>query len=203
MSLKATKALLIAMYTAGIIGLNIPAVAPIFRLLTPLNLLATAAFLLYFENKISWRFVLISYFTGFLVEIIGVNTGVIFGEYAYGKTLGPKFLETPFLIGVNWFILAFCTAKVVYKRVSSPFKFAFLGALAMTSLDYLAEPVAIRHDMWSWTLGNPPIQNYFGWFITSSFLMWIFHKTDSKAENPLAALILALQILFFGIQFFL
>jgi putative membrane protein len=38
---------------------------------------------------------------GFFIEAIGVNTGLIFGNYVYKTTLGWKFLETPLIIGVN------------------------------------------------------------------------------------------------------
>ena len=42
------------------------------------------------------------YFIGFLIEALGVNTGKIFGEYVYGKSLGFKISETPVIIGINW-----------------------------------------------------------------------------------------------------
>jgi putative membrane protein len=49
---------------------------------------------------------------GFFIEAIGVNTGLIFGNYVYKTTLGWKFLETPLIIGVNWILL---TCSVVYS----------------------------------------------------------------------------------------
>ena len=44
-------------------------------------------------------------FLGFGVEVIGVETGLLFGDYEYGSGLGPKVLKVPMLMGVLWWIL--------------------------------------------------------------------------------------------------
>jgi putative membrane protein len=36
------------------------------------------------------------------LEVVGVKTGLIFGEYKYGSTLGIKLFEVPLIIGFNW-----------------------------------------------------------------------------------------------------
>ena len=52
------------------------------------------------NNFILWFF--FSYISTLLLEIIGVKTGLIFGEYIYGNTLGFKVAEVPLIIGFNW-----------------------------------------------------------------------------------------------------
>ena len=52
------------------------------------------------------RFFIFAFSIGFLVEVIGVNYGIIFGNYTYGKVLGFKVLNVPLMIGVNWFFLS-------------------------------------------------------------------------------------------------
>jgi putative membrane protein len=202
----------IAMYIAGLIGLNLEVSKEFFRFLTPFHLLSSTAILIYFEPRKSrpfWFFLLVSYFTGFFIEVAGVNTGAIFGEYAYGKTLGMKIWETPLLIGVNWFILSFTTAKSLslwsnrFPVLNNTWFFVFKGAVIMTLLDFFAEPPAIVHDMWSWTSDLPPLQNYVAWFVVSAFLMVIFKKLQLKEFNPLAFPILILQFVFFIIQYLL
>jgi putative membrane protein len=45
---------------------------------------------------------------GFFSETVGVKTGLIFGEYSYGKALGFQWMQVPLLIGLNWFIIIYC-----------------------------------------------------------------------------------------------
>lgn len=199
------------MYIAGLIGLNIEGSRNFFRFLTPFHLLSSAGILIYFEEKKppSFYFYLVtSFFIGFFIEVAGVNTGVIFGEYKYGETLGPKLWNTPLMIGINWFVLSFVVAKVLsqlshqIKFLSHPLALMMAGAASMTFLDFFAENPAIYHDMWSWELGKPPLQNFIGWFIVSAVLMLIFQKLKlGKAKNPLAFWVLLLQFLFFFIQY--
>ncbi len=191
------------MYVAGIIGLNIPLTAPLFRFLTPFNLLASCGILLYFHQE--WNrnfliFITLTFLIGYFIEVIGVKTGMIFGEYQYETTLGFKILNVPPVIGVNWLLLVYCVGSS-FCRVTKPLYFKVLyGALLMTMFDFLAEPIAIRLDMWSWHEITPPLQNYIGWFITSAFLLTLFHTLKFRKDNPIALWLLILQICFFGIQ---
>jgi putative membrane protein len=125
---------------------------------------------------------------------------MIFGEYHYETTLGFKILNVPPVIGINWLLLVYCVGSS-FCRVSKPIYFKVLyGALLMTMFDFLAEPIAIRLNMWSWAEGTPPLQNYIGWFITAAFLLTLFHTLQFRKDNPIALWLLILQICFFGIQ---
>lgn len=194
------------MYAAGVIGLNINATTEIFKLLTPYNLLFSAFVLLYFhveKNKDFLYFVVATLLIGYWIEVLGVNTGLIFGMYEYVSTLGVEVLNVPLLIGVNWLIISYCSGHLVNKLALPKFTKAFLAALLMTAFDYLAEPVAIRLDMWNWFGAEPPISNYVGWIITSLVIQIIYFFAPFKKENPIAVWLFALQTLFFGIQWLL
>ena len=39
---------------------------------------------------------------GFIFEIIGVKTGLIFGHYKYCNGLGTKVFDVPLIISLNW-----------------------------------------------------------------------------------------------------
>lgn len=193
--------LLSAFYVVGFIGLSDPLGERYseFLSLTPLNLVMTTAVLLGFHRGWSLSFVisaLLVMLTGFFMEVAGVHTGLVFGEYAYGKTLGWKLIDVPLTIGLNWFLLVYLIA-VVLDRLRDPWVFALAGALMMTVLDVLIEPVAIRLDFWSWSGNSIPLQNYIAWYLLSLVLFRFFRWRHERVENAMAPVVLAIQYLFF------
>ena len=195
--------LLASMYVAGLIGLNQNASAELFKTLTPFNLLTSLAILLYFHaewNKASIYLCSSVFLLGYFVEVLGVNTGLIFGEYQYDTTLGFKLWGVPPLIGVNWLLLVYAVGVVSEQFLKNLGMKILLGAAFLTLFDYLVEPVAIRLEMWSWKNGLPPIQNYIAWFVVSVLLLSLFHGSKFLKQNPIAIWILGFQTLFFLIQ---
>ncbi|MEL7020517.1 MAG: carotenoid biosynthesis protein, partial [Bacteroidota bacterium] len=82
---------------------------------TPLNLALGAVLLLINFPTYRARFWAVwwlAFFVGMIVEILGVETGIIFGEYYYGDNLGAKFMGVPYLIGVYWAVLSFICAFI-------------------------------------------------------------------------------------------
>lgn len=199
--------LLLSMYIAGIIGLNIPSIAPLFKFLTPFHLLFSAIVLVYFhqdKNRAFWIFTTFTFLIGYLVEVIGVNTALIFGKYEYLTTLGVKILNVPLVIGLNWLLIAYCvgylTDRLFFSTSVSSIIKAAIAAIIMTAFDYIVEPIAIRLEMWWWFGENPPISNYLGWFGTAFVIQIIYFYAPFKKENPVAAWLFILQAVFFGIQ---
>ena len=191
---------LIILYAVGIIGIKSGTFGDILSL-TPLNLLVSLALLLWNHEKWDGKFVVaiaIVAIAGFFVEVAGVQTGVIFGEYTYGKTLGWQWLDVPLVMAVNWLILVYCAAAVVSQRAEWDIWLkAFAGAVIMVSMDFLIEPVAIRYDFWSWANTVIPTQNYLAWGLTSFILLMIFHKLVPPINNKVAIALFFLQIIFF------
>lgn len=193
--------LLLVMHIAGILGLSNVDSRPFFQLLTPFNLITTAAILLHFEGHKSLKyfcFIAATFILGFGFEVIGVQTGLIFGNYTYGSTLGLKFLEVPLTIGINWVVLIYLTRGVAEKITSSPFLIILLSSVLMVLLDLLIEPVAVKFDFWQWENGFIPLKNYLGWFGLSCLIQGLGLKLFPKSNNPLQLRILALEFIFFG-----
>ena len=195
--------ILVVLYFVGIVGI-ISNFYPDFILLTPVNLLISVSIVFYFhpnQNSDIRFFLAISYLIGFCAELYGVQTGQLFGEYVYGRVLGPKIWGTPYMIGVNWMLLSYAvgvTANHLFPKWHWLLK-AIMATLLLVSLDVLIEPVAIRYGFWSWKNGTPPLQNYLGWFLVSLPLLCIFTKTQGEVRNKVAVALFILQILFFGI----
>lgn len=173
-----------------------------FILITPLHLIISTALLVVNQAERNTNFAvaaIIAYLVGFWIEVAGINTGLIFGEYAYDSALGLKLFDTPLMIGVNWMMLIL-SIGAVFSRLNTNWLFkAFISAMAMTALDYLIEPVAIVYDFWHWKTDSIPLQNYLAWLITSFVLFAVYFRLRFQKENPLAVVVLAMQIVFFGL----
>lgn len=196
--------LLIIVYMVGIVSVLLGH-AEALMLLTPYNLLFATGLLLYnaegFDKKYG-LWLLVVMLAGFFVEVLGIKTGLIFGEYAYGEGLGLKWLDVPLIIGLNWGVLVFATAALVHKlKLSKPLK-AAIAATLMVSYDIFLEPVAVRFDFWTWAGGTIPLQNYVAWWVIA-FLMLLGAFTYVKnLRNRLAIYVILIQTLFFILLIF-
>ncbi len=195
------RILIVAIYLVGVIGLSLPEYQELFLKLTPAQLLLTL-FLVLFYHK-GWNdafpiYAAAAFWIGFGSELIGIHTGYLYGDYVYGKALGPKLWEVPIVIGVNWFLLSYLTGTVFHK-IPNDYYAAFLGASAMTALDYIMEPVATVLDFWVWKFDIIPPANYAGWFGVSFLIHLIYRKANFEKTNSIAAFLLMAMILFFTI----
>lgn len=134
---------------------------------------------------------------GFLIEAIGTNTGLIFGRYTYGSSLGLKLYGTPFNMAINWMMLVYLVAFVLQRWNTILAIKSVVSAFILTAFDWILEPVAIRLDMWRWDLVTPPLHNYIGWFLFSLLVFGIFYRFSPKLHNPLANLFAVMHGLFF------
>lgn len=168
---------------------------------TPLNLLIGAV-LLFFNFPINnakslalWCF---AFCVGMAVEIIGVKTGVLFGEYYYGDNLGAKLMGVPFLIGVNWGVLSFITAAIGRKLFAKPLPAALLGAGLMVILDVLIEQLAGKFDFWHFKDGIVPLRNYLTWFVVAFLLQYLILKYSKIKDFQYSLHLFLSQLAFFG-----
>ena len=136
---------------------------------------------------------------GLIVEILGVNYGLFFGEYSYGANLGPKIYEVPYVIGFNWVLLIIATGSVSYKIIKGKeiYKILFASFL-MVLIDLLIEKSAPKLDFWEFVISPVPFSNYLWWFIFSICFQYIFFRTVKTKEYILSSNILVIQFIFFG-----
>ena len=197
---KTTILVLVVFYTIGVIGLVSP-FQSLFLTVTPLSLVLSFSLLLLWMPEWKWNvllFLLAAFVVGIAAEIIGVHYGFLFGDYYYGKTLGPKILEVPWAIGLNWFMVIYCNAVLVnHLSAHWMIKVAITAGMAV-GYDYLMEPVAMTLDFWQWAGDVIPMQNYIGWFMISLFLALLFFSLKINPRNPIAIPLLLIQLSFFG-----
>jgi putative membrane protein len=189
-------------YITGLVGLTVPCTAPVFQQLIGLNVLTANILLLWLHDKRSTRFFVSSLLIcvlGFLVEVAGVKTGIIFGEYKYGWTLGPGTFDVPFLIGLNWLFMVY-TSSLICRRLLGEKGIVYrslLGSVCMVCYDIVLEPAAIRFEMWSWKDSIIPIQNYIAWFIVGFILSFLWNKVNASYKNRMGVYLFVIQFVFF------
>ena len=195
--------ILLLFYAVGVAGMIVPATSALFRQLIPWALLLSFVVLgVFHQGRVSAKqlmvFVFI-YLAGFAVEAVGVNTGLIFGQYVYGNGLGLNLLGTPLIIGLNWLYMVYSTAAIMNKYKIAHWLRIPIAAALMLLYDLVLEQVAPALDMWHWANGQIPLQNYGAWFLMALFLHSIIVLTKIKIKNRMASLILACQFVFFGL----
>lgn len=218
---KTNIALFIALlfHISGIIGILFTPYKQWFINNTPVNLLVMTAMLVFTQkekNLFFFLFMLLCYVTGITAEIIGVNTGKLFGSYTYTDVLGLKLYGAPLLIGINWFIAVYCSCTIIfllnewlYKKLSTDmrpslalqlFSFVFDAALLTTLFDFIIEPSALQLNFWKWLPdGTVPVYNFVCWFIISAALSSVYRLLRFDKHNQFAVHLFIIQVLFFWI----
>jgi bisanhydrobacterioruberin hydratase len=182
--------------------------ATLFASLTPMNLLLSAGLLLYTQkekNSHFFLFVTVCYVVGYLVEYLGVNHQLLFGEYRYLPAMGWQWKN----------IMMYCCGVTIQhflnlmwnklkdedepRRANVGF-FAVIidGALLATFFDWIMEPIAVKLGYWQWLGdGSIPMFNYTCWFVISALLMLLFRLLSFPKQNQFAVNLLLIQFMFF------
>lgn len=209
--------LAILFHLSGLIGILFTPYKNWFIQNTSLNLCLMAVLLVWTQPKKNvsfFLFIAIAFITGMGTEMIGVNTGRLFGEYQYGTVLGPKFNGVPWLIGVNWLVVVFCSGSFMMQfqgwfkkkfentgsEISSNMASLSLiidGALLTTFFDWVMEPPAMKLGFWQWKNSELPLYNYLCWFIISALLLVVYRRCSFAKPNYFAVHLFIIQLLFF------
>jgi bisanhydrobacterioruberin hydratase len=193
------RVFLVIFYAVGIAGFSMPLTFSLFQKLVPLNLIISTVILFLFHPKWDIRQVAVFFvlaLSGLVVEMVGTHTGLIFGSYTYGNSLGLKILSTPLLIGVNWLVLVYCVHAILPQERQKWF-YPFIGAALLVAFDYVMEPVAIATDMWSWAGESIPVKNYLAWYALALILLFVLRFAGIRYKNAVAGWLLVIQFLFF------
>ena len=198
-------AVIVVFHLVGLAGFLIPAAQPYFIRLVPFHLLLMFGVIVFSYNGHLNRLLLFIsgvFLCGFLVEVLGVHTGKIFGSYYYGDTLGYKIAAVPLLMGVNWVILIFSIGQMVKAmKVRNSILASFLGAIILVLFDFFLEPVAMKFNYWQWDWHEIPVQNYVAWFIVSIILLKFYYALGLKQQKYIGTAMLLSQLVFFVVLY--
>ena len=173
----------------------------LFASLTPLNLFISTTLLFVNQTnatRMKFFIVFAIFFVGMIAEILGVQYGLIFGNYEYGNNLGLKLLGVPFLIGFNWVVLTVICGSISSKifKKSKIFSVIF-GITLMLLIDITLEPIAPVLDYWEFSGSKAPLQNYVGWGITSLITQTLYQYFYKTKEFIFSINLFIAQFLFF------
>jgi len=203
---KFVAAFLAIFYTVGVLGLSFAFSFNYFVKLTPLALLLSFVILLFYHKRFTIKTGLIFsliFLIGFGIELIGVQTKMIFGSYIYGDSLGLKILDTPLIIGLNWLLLVYLANSVLNGLKLNTAVKIFFASLILLAYDMILEQVAPLIHMWSWENETVPLQNYLAWFVLALVLSGLLSWSNINLKNRIAPVILICQSLFFILLLFI
>lgn len=132
-------------------------------------------------------------------EQIGVETGLIYGNYHYTDYLGQKIGHVPIIIPLAWFMMiypSYVIANIIYSKkpflkineTSKILLISLLSAGIMTAWDTVIDPYLSGPTVnaWIWEDGGPyfgiPIQNFVGWIVTTFTIYTIYRVFESKSK---------------------
>jgi putative membrane protein len=197
---------LVFAYASGALAHTLPAVLPVTRYTTDGLLLVINGLLFYFLYRrngdgrlLIW--LALAYVFTFAAEAVGVATGALFGDYAYGATMWWQWLGVPFVIALNWCALTLACNQVAMAALNTDrdhrIGAALLAGVLTALYDVAIEPVAITLDYWQWAGGTIPIQNYLMWALVAFLISLPLQLLRIRFRSPLLWVYLLAQLFFF------
>ena len=141
------------------------------------------------------KFVSLALATTFIIEIIGVKTGIPFGTYEYDPArLGPTLLQVPLLIPFAWFMMLYPAWLVVNDLVKAKIPAVLLSSLLMATWDLYLDPQMVNEGYWTWfASGVPskeiPISNFLGWFITAALIFTLVSRFVGEPKSEVSKIV--------------
>jgi putative membrane protein len=113
---------------------------------------------------------------GLAIEVIGVSTGLPFGEYRYLDSLGAQLLGVPVVVALAWTMMAYPAYIISQVIGGGPARTAIVGGWALASWDLFLDPQMVQAGHWEWqttgvALAGIPITNYLAWFVVAAVMM--------------------------------
>lgn len=126
---------------------------------------------------------------GFVAEVVGTRTGLPFGTYAYGSSLGPKLAGVPVVVPLAWAMMSYPALLVARRLVSGPLLTPVVAAVALASWDLFLDPQMVAEHHWTWSLQQTPVlvgvedvplQNFVAWLLVSLVLMLVLDRLPRR-----------------------
>ena len=142
-----------------------------------------------FAWALGW--VLIAGGIGLAAEVIGVRTGLPFGDYTYADRLGPAVFGVPVVIALAWAMMSYPCLLAARRLARRPVPTALLAAVLLASWDLFLDPQMVHAGHWTWASSDPslpgipgvPMQNFAGWLLVALLLMAVLDRLPRGVDD--------------------
>lgn len=115
---------------------------------------------------------------GFGADVLGVHTGIPFGDYRYSGTLGVQVAGVPLVAALAWAMLAWPAALVARRIATTAHARVLIGGWALASWDLFLDPQLVAAGAWRFADPNPhlpavpavALTNYAGWLLVATLI---------------------------------
>lgn len=124
-------------------------------------------------------------------ELLSINFGFPYGTFVYGDLMGGLkiFGQVPLTLPLIYLPMVIGSVIISKELGLSKFMTIILASILLSLLDIVIDPSLTREGIWTWTgslLGiniyQVPIQNFFGWFLTSLLSTSILYNIKIPKE---------------------
>lgn len=131
----------------------------------------------------------------YIIEIIGVSTGLPYGEFEYGVSLGPMLFDVPLALPLFFIPLVFNSyllSTLLFDFTDRRILRVPTVVLIVILIDMILDPAAVSLGLWSYSQGiyyGVPIQNYIGWILSATIatvlidVSFEFSKLKSRVQD--------------------
>jgi len=120
----------------------------------------------------------------YAVEVVGVATGLPYGEFTYGVSLGPMIAGVPAALPVFFFPLvlnSYLLVLLLDGGRSTRFVRALAAVAVVVAVDLVLDPGAVALGFWAYEGGGPfygvPLSNYAGWLLSAGVAIALVEAT--------------------------
>ena len=168
----------------------------------PAFLLLAGAIVITTSSLSEIKVLLLGGIIGFISEVAGVYSSVIFSAYVYTDVLQPKLLEVPLVMISAWLVLVGYVRQMLRDCSHSMWLTLLYASTWMTAIDLVIDPLAGGVlDYWRWMENGMyygiPAHNFLGWFAVS--LLIFFSIRGPVVKNAWAQATGLSIILFFTV----
>jgi putative membrane protein len=152
-------------------------------------------FLASVSHAVVWRgalwtlgFLVVTVGGGLAVEVLGLRTGLPFGDYAYSGSLTRTVLGVPWVVPLAWAMVAYPVLVAARRLARSAVVVALVGGWALASWDLFLDPMMTGEGYWSFTdtshalphVPGVPAVNYLGWLVTGVVMMALLDRLPRR-----------------------
>jgi uncharacterized membrane protein len=125
---------------------------------------------------------------GFAVEVLGLRTGVPFGDYVYGPGLTRTVAGVPWVVPLAWAMVAYPSLVLARRVARSPILVPVIGGFALAGWDVFLDPMMTAEGYWRYShvtyplphVPGIPAVDYLGWLVAAVVMMALLDRLPDR-----------------------